>query len=185
MKVKNKGPQGTSLMSVTGTYFINKFKLSVATHLQYVAHKSDLLKRLSFLVFSLPLPWANRTRKIWCRGLPHPPTTTVSAPRPCTAARTLGISLRFDSRAWGSQAGLALKRKQYVQGSLRARCLWSGLRWTSGPAGGVMMDKRETKWGREGRGGVKRWEENKAQLGCLALLLWRFTFLSCVQRTFL
>lgn len=56
MKVKNKGPQGTSLMSVTGTYFINKFKLSVATHLQYVAHKSDLLKRLSFLVFSLPLP---------------------------------------------------------------------------------------------------------------------------------
>lgn len=56
MKVKNKGPQGTSLMSVTGTYFINKFKQSVATHLQYVAHKSDLLKRLSFLVFSLPLP---------------------------------------------------------------------------------------------------------------------------------
>ena len=43
MKIKNKGPLGTSCMSVTGTYFTNKFKVSIATHLQYIAHNNDLL----------------------------------------------------------------------------------------------------------------------------------------------
>lgn len=153
MKVKNKGPHGTSLMSVMGTYFINKFKLSVATHLQYVAHKSDLLKRLSFLVFSLPLPWANRTRKIWCRGLPPPPPPLWAHPDPA-----------LQPEPWESHSGLT----QGLEG-LKQAWLWRGNstfrevseRGASGPGcGGPAVQLEGWWWIREKRNeGEKEGEE--------------------------
>lgn len=69
---KKQKPTGTSCMSAARTYFTNEFRVSVATHLNDIAHNSDLLT--SFLL-SHGFPstiWGALTYKLReCRHVSH------------------------------------------------------------------------------------------------------------------